>query len=205
MQIEFTGRQVVIHAKLRTQAQEGLSRIEKIIGGKSSAHVILTEEKFRQVAEVTVKCKMCGNLTAKCVAKEMDRALHDALEKVERQALKLVKKTVTLRRHPEKNAAGSVRLQTSDEALLQQPGMKAKLRNTRPSVTTVSKKGAQKVEGAPHLIRVEGMTVRMMNLDQAVKAAAESERDVFVFRTMEGLANVLHRRRDGQVEWIQVP
>lgn len=203
MQIEFTGRQVVIHAKLRTQAKAGLDRIEKIIGGKSTAHVILTEEKFRKVAEVTIQCKSCGDLTAKCVDKEMEKALHDALDKVEKQALKLVKKAVKLRRHPEKSAVGSVRLQTSDDNLDSQPGILARQRVAK---IVPAKKAVKRVAGSPHLVRiVDGVAMRPMNLDQAVKAAAQSERDVFIFRDSAGLANVLYRRRDGRVEWIEVP
>lgn len=128
MHIEFTGRQFTIPAKFKDMAQERLDKIEQLIGKTSTAHVILTEDKFRKIAEVTVQCKTCTDLSAKCEAKDMERALHDALIKVEKQVLKTVKRTVTKRRHPEKTAEGSVRLQTSDDHLAAQPGMVARKR-----------------------------------------------------------------------------
>jgi len=49
------GRQVVVTQPLRTLAEEGVERIAKILGKITSAHVVLTAEKHRQIAEVTVK------------------------------------------------------------------------------------------------------------------------------------------------------
>jgi putative sigma-54 modulation protein len=114
MQIEFTGRQFTIYPKLRTQAQTALDRIETIIGSNCTAHVILSEDKFRKIAEVNLQCKQHPDFTASCEAKEMEQALHDALDKVEKQATRVSKKATTLRRHPEQNAEGSVRLQSED-------------------------------------------------------------------------------------------
>jgi putative sigma-54 modulation protein len=44
-----------------------------------------------------------------------------------------------------------------------------------------------------------------MSLEEAVKEAAFRDRDVFVFRDMKGQAMVLHRKRDGKMELIEVP
>ncbi len=54
MNVEFTGRNTTIYPKLKQLAQTELDRIDKIVGGVVSAHVILSEDKFRMVAEVTV-------------------------------------------------------------------------------------------------------------------------------------------------------
>jgi putative sigma-54 modulation protein len=139
MQIEFTGRHITVTEKLRAQAQAGLERIAKVVGDSCTAHVILSEDKFRKIAEVNVLCKLNGNFTASCEAKEMEQALHDALDKVEKQMLKNTKRTTTKRRHPVQDAAGSVRLQTSDEDLKIQPGMVAKkLRGAKSSPQRLS-------------------------------------------------------------------
>ena len=55
MQVEYTGRQIAITPSLRRLAEEGLDRVGKVVGRGCSAHVILTEEKYRQTAEVTVQ------------------------------------------------------------------------------------------------------------------------------------------------------
>jgi len=47
--------------------------------------------------------------------------------------------------------------------------------------------------------------LRPMTLDEAVKEAAFRDREVFVFRDHGGQAMVLHRKRDGKMELIEVP
>ena len=58
----------------------------------------------------------------------------------------------------------------------------------------------------PHLVRSkDGVALRPMTLEEAVKEAAFRDRDVFVFRDHGGQAMVLHRKRDGKMELIEVP
>ena len=58
----------------------------------------------------------------------------------------------------------------------------------------------------PHIVRsTDGVAMRPMSLEEAVKEAAFRDRDVFVFRDTKGHAMVLHRRRDGKMELIEVP
>lgn len=99
MTIEYTGRHTTVTAKLKTQAEAGLARIDKVTNRCTSAHVILSEEKYRNIAEVTVKCRG-ENLVATCTAKEMETALHDALKKVEKQAISHRQRYETVRSHP---------------------------------------------------------------------------------------------------------
>ncbi len=113
MDLEITGRGTQVTQKLRQQAEEGLSRIEKVLGPKSMAKVVLSCEKNRCEAEVTVR-NTIGDFSSHTSAKEIDIALKDALDKVELQAVKARKKVVTTRHHPEHDATGSIRLQTSD-------------------------------------------------------------------------------------------
>jgi putative sigma-54 modulation protein len=58
----------------------------------------------------------------------------------------------------------------------------------------------------PHVVRsTDGVALRPMSLEEAVKEAAFRDRDVFVFRNHAGQAMVLHRKRDGKMELIEVP
>lgn len=99
MIVEYTGRQTVVTAKLKTQAEAGLARIAKVANRCTSTHIILTEEKYRKIAEITVQCRG-EQLVATCEALEMECALHDALQKVEQQAIKHKKRFDTVRDHP---------------------------------------------------------------------------------------------------------
>jgi putative sigma-54 modulation protein len=65
----------------------------------ASAHVILTVDKYRKIAEVTVK-NAGQEMVAACESTEMITALHDALAKVEQQAIRHRQKSTTTMRHP---------------------------------------------------------------------------------------------------------
>ena len=47
--------------------------------------------------------------------------------------------------------------------------------------------------------------MRPMSLEEAVKEAEFRDRDLLIFRNSAGDLFVLHRRRDGQMELVEVP
>jgi putative sigma-54 modulation protein len=103
MIVEYTGRGTAITPKQRRLADSELARIDGIIGRTVSAHVILTEDKYRQIAEVTLKTAT-ENLVATCEGTEMLVALHDALKKIELQAIKHKERRITVERHAKPNS-----------------------------------------------------------------------------------------------------
>lgn len=103
MIVEYTGRGTTISPKQKAQADSELARINGIIGRIVSAHVILTEDKYRQIAEVTLKTAT-DSLVATCEGTEMTAALHDALRKIEHQALKHKERKMTVERHGKPNS-----------------------------------------------------------------------------------------------------
>jgi len=96
MIVEFTGRHTTVTAKLKELAQVGLERICKVTNRCTSAHVILTEDKYRRIAEVTLLCRG-ESLVARCEGTEMESVLREALMKVEMQAVKHKERYVTVR------------------------------------------------------------------------------------------------------------
>jgi putative sigma-54 modulation protein len=99
MIVEYTGRQTVVTQKYKDQAEAGLSAIEKIVSGATSAKVILTVDKYRKIAEVTVT-EGSHTMVATCESADMLTALRDALAKVEQQAVRHRQKSTTTMRHP---------------------------------------------------------------------------------------------------------
>jgi putative sigma-54 modulation protein len=98
LNIEYTARGTTIGPKHRRLADGELERIDKMLGGTVSAHVILTEDKYRQIAEVTLLT--CNEtLVAACEGTDMLQALHDALKKIEQQAIKHKERKLTVERH----------------------------------------------------------------------------------------------------------
>lgn len=208
MDVEYTGRQTTITKKLKLQAEAGLARIAKIIGNSGSVHVILSSDKYRQIAEITVQTRHY-KLVARCEATDMEMALRDALETIERQAIRQKKKFGTIKRHPKADVKGA-----KEEAAA--PG--ARKASVVVKVATKSSVGRKAVPmlvhsfpshsplAEPHVVRSnDGVARRPMSLEEAVKEAAFRDRDVFVFRDHGGQAMVLHRKRDGKMELIEVP
>jgi putative sigma-54 modulation protein len=208
MDVEYTGRQTTVTKKLKLQAEVGLARIAKIVGNSGSVHVILSTDKYRQIADVTVQTRL-QKLVARCEATEMGLALRDALAKIEQQAIRHKKKSGTIKRHPKADgksakvdgaAAGARKAKVAAKvATKNSAGRKAvpMLVHSFPSHSPFSE---------PHVVRsTDGVALRPMSLEEAVKEAAFRDRDVFVFRDHGGQAMVLHRKRDGKMELIEVP
>jgi putative sigma-54 modulation protein len=214
MNLEYTGRQTTITKKLKTQTEAGLERIAKIIGDAGSVHVILTTEKYRQTAELTVQTRHL-KLVASCEATEMETALRDALATIEKQAIKHTKRKTTIKRNA-KDGVRQVAVVTVEEEVpgtsngssngsaAKAAGRNGARRTAVPMLVHTFPSQSPLVE--PHLVRSkDGVALRPMTLEEAVKEAAFRDRDVFVFRDHGGQAMVLHRKRDGKMELIEVP
>jgi putative sigma-54 modulation protein len=99
MVIEYTGRQTVVTQKYKDLAEAGLKRIRKIVDAPATAHVVLTVDKYRKIAEVTVT-QGSQSMVSNCESAEMSTALRDALAKLEQKAIRQKQKTSTIKRHP---------------------------------------------------------------------------------------------------------
>ena len=207
MDVEYTGRQTKVTRKLKLQSEAGLARIAKIVGNSANAHVILCTDKYRHNAEVTVQTRH-QKLVASCEATEMEVALHDALDKLEKQAIRHKKKFATIKRHP-KSDVKAANADTSTPAAVRKTAVKVAAKNSvgRKAVPMlVHSFPSRSPLPEPHVSRSnDGVAMRPMSLEEAVKEAAFRDRDVFVFRDHEGRAMVLSRKRDGKMELIEVP
>ena len=95
MTIEYTGRGLTVTAKWKKMADDELARIDGIIGRTVSAHVILSVDRHRHIAEVTMTAPL-ETLVATCEDTEMEKALHGALRKIEQQAVKHKERRTTV-------------------------------------------------------------------------------------------------------------
>ena len=211
MGVEYTGRQTAVTKKIKQQVEAGLARIEKIAGSVVGVQVTLTADKHRQIADIRIQTRD-QKLVAACEASDMEAALKEALEKIERQAVRHKKRTGTIKRHPKgevKVGHGKAVVEAVAPAVSKASASKAVAksaagRKTMPVVVHSFPSHAPLEE--PHISRTtEGVALRPMSLEEAVKEAAFRDRDVFVFRDYSGQAMVLHRRRDGKMELIEVP
>src|SRR5271155_3501231 len=100
MKISYTGRHEVFPPKQRSKFEVKLQKLSKTLdrGGEKEAHVILTQERFLHKVEITVNAwdRMfvgAGSNTDLVVA------AHQALERLEKQTLKVRTKRRDTKRH----------------------------------------------------------------------------------------------------------
>ena len=87
MNVEFTGRQYEITPAERKQVEHGLLKLQKILGNTFDTHVILATVKKRHIAEITVNVRN-NSLVGIAEAAEMSQAIGEAMDKIDRQAVK---------------------------------------------------------------------------------------------------------------------
>jgi len=98
MNVEFTGRHYEVTPTIRKSVETGLTKIHKILGDKFDTKVILAIEKRRHKAEITITPRN-GPLVSEAQAGDMKSAVNEALEHLEKQAVKYKTRWRSKKRH----------------------------------------------------------------------------------------------------------
>lgn len=220
MQVEYTGRQIAVTAAHRRIGDEGIERIVKILSKVVAAHIVLTTEKYRKTADVTVKMR-AGKIVGFAESNNMDTALREALAKAETQAVRWRKRWNAIKRQPKdekiphevlpvrarrasRTRAENVEENGNGAAIAAVTNGRRSAKTVLP--VTVHTFPAKSPIAEPHIVRsADSVALRPMTVEEAVKEAEFRDRDVFVFRNNEGTVCVLHRKRDGKMELIEAP
>jgi putative sigma-54 modulation protein len=199
MNVEYTGRQYEVTPAVRKQVEHGLGKLEKLFGSTFDSHVILTLEKHRHIAEITVKVRN-HPIVGIAESTEMSVAVGEALDKIDRQAIKYKTRWRSKKRHARKT-------QWSPALPKQQAQQMAVGSNAATAVPVVvhSFPAVAKLTEAHVVKSDDSVAMRPMTLEEAVKEAEFRDREVFVFRDPEGRVKVLHRKKDGKMELIEAP
>jgi len=198
MNVEYTGRQCVITPNIRKEVESGLTKIKKILGDKFETKVILAVEKHRHKAEITISPRN-GPLVGLAQAGDMLVAIGEALEHLEKQAVKYKTRWRTKKRQPRKGWDGEVTREVK-----QASGANGKEKLAVPMVVHRFPHVAKTTEA--HLVRSsDSVALRPLTLEEAIKEAQFRDRDVFVFRDPTGKVMVLDRTREGKMELIEAP
>ena len=88
MNVEYTGRQFEITPITRKQVEGGLEKLQKLLGNDFEAHVILSTEKRRHIAEITITVRNHAPIVGLSEAMEMTTADQGSAGPIERQAVK---------------------------------------------------------------------------------------------------------------------
>jgi putative sigma-54 modulation protein len=178
MNVEITGRHIVITPAIRTYVLKRLRKFVKLLGDNISFHVIIDVQKERQTAEILLKSKTL-DLAGKGRTDDMYASIVRAIEKLERQALKHKSKMVEGKRQREKTSSVAVK------ASVRTPSTRSKR----------SKSNGIKDEQAQR---------KPMTVEEAVIQLNHSDYPFIVFRNTEsGIVNVLYRRKDSSLGLIR--
>jgi putative sigma-54 modulation protein len=202
--VEYTGRHYEVTPSIRKEVETGLTKLRKILGDRFETKVILTVEKHRHKAEITISPRN-GPLVGLAQAKDMSIAVNEALDHLEKQAVKYKTRWQSKKRSARKSeevkkwnghsAQDAATVQTA--VGLTEKTVVAVVVHRYPAVSKTTE---------VHLVRSdEAVAMRPMTLEEAIKEAHFRDRDVFVFRDPKGKVMVLHRTRDGKMELIEAP
>lgn len=202
MNVEYTGRQYEVTNAIRREVETGLTKIRKILGDRFETKVILAVEKHRHKAEITISPRN-GPLVGLAQAKDMSIAVNEALDHLEKQAIKYktrwqAKKRSARKSEEVKKWNGHSEPEEVETAVgLSEKTAVPVLVHKYPPVAKTTE---------VHLVRSEdAVAMRPMTLEEAIKEAHFKDRDVFVFRDPKGKIMVLHRAKDGKMQLIEVP
>ena len=190
MRLELTARHFTIPAPVRKLAEERLARVLRPLNDSAvSAQVVVTRDKTRFHAEVTLHARGEHFLHGEATGRDAQTALGASIDKVERQVLKLKSKWTERKRQgisPAKAASATPR-----------PGRGAAVFGT----------GLEQRDngGQPmRIIRARRYAVKPMSVDEAAIEVADGRDAFLVFRNSSTEEiNVLFRRADGNLGLIE--
>jgi putative sigma-54 modulation protein len=177
MQVSVTFRKIDASDTLRNYAQEKLYRIKKYVEDPIEAHVVLSVEKFRHIAEVSINANGL-RLNGQEETGVMCSAIDMVVDKVEAQIKKY--------RH-------KLKKRKSDGG-------------PKPLVMRMNVLAGESFEEdqEPLIIRTKQINAKPMDIDEAVMQMdlANSEFLVFTNAKTENI-NVIYRRKDGNYGLIE--
>ena len=199
MNVEYTGRQFEVTPVTRKQVETGLEKLGKILGSNFEAHVILSLEKRRYIAEITVTVPNHPPIVGLAEGPDMTVAVGDALDRIERQAVKYKTRWKSKKRLARKRQEQAPQPEVSLAVAV--GGDVA----TAIPVKVHSFPNSVKYTEA-HIVRSsDSISFKALTVEEAVKEAEFRDREVFVFRDPQGRVKVLHRKKDGKMELIEAP
>lgn len=184
MQVSITGRHVELTPPLKSYVEEKLQHLKHSFDQVVDVHVVLSVEKNRQYAEVSIQA--CGvTIHGKEETEDMYASIDGVVDKLNRQ---LKRYRAKMQHHHKRGRIRNVDTQLSHRVLATP--------NTTEEIS---------VDYTPEVLHLEQMAAKPMSVDEAVmQMELSSKESVFVFTNQDTHhMNVLYRRDDGRFSWIE--
>lgn len=178
MQLSVTFRHMEASDALKDFARDKLSRIEKYLDSALEAHIVLSVEKFRHTADMTI-ISDGFKINGQEQTEDMYSAIDMVVDKIERQVKRFRQKI--------KNRKVSKRVKAKEVR-----------------IDVITPEADLEGESEPRIIRSRQMFAKPMDVDEAVMQM-ELSPDIFLVFTNAHTTkiNVLYRRDDGHYGLIE--
>src|SRR6267154_5412446 len=179
MNVEYTGRHCEVTPAIRKEVELGLTKIRKILGDRFDTKVILTVEKHRHKAEITITPRN-GPLVGLAQAKDMMIAINEALDHLEKQAVKYKSRWESKKRLARKSEEVKKWNGDSPRQEDMQTGVPNRIGLTEKTAVPVAVHRYPAVAKTTevHLVRSsEAVSMRPLTLEEAIKEAHFRDRD----------------------------
>jgi ribosomal subunit interface protein len=182
MAIQVTGKNLDLGEALRSHVQERIAHtVEKFIGRETNGHVRIEKEHGEFRTNCSIHLWQGMSLEAHGVAA-------DAYQSADRACERLEKRVRRYKRRVKRRGGETPRKQTSA---------------TDYVIHAADEGGEEQDEDNPVIIAEAEMPVHEMAVSDAVMQMDLSDRSVVVFRNAShGQINVIYRRDDGNIGWI---
>ncbi|MGH9377374.1 MAG: ribosome hibernation-promoting factor, HPF/YfiA family [Terriglobia bacterium] len=175
MRIEYTGRQIEVTPDLRQYAEERLQKLNRVLHNRSSIHVILEAAKHRRTAEITLKWR--EHTLVGCEETTDPRSsINGAIDKLEKQAVRLLQRRWTRKRRPGPTSAVTLNVMKMEQ-------------------------GAGEDRAG---VAAERIPIKPLSVDEAIATLEADSKDLVAFRNTEtDRINIMYWRRDGRLVLVE--
>jgi putative sigma-54 modulation protein len=201
MRLELTGRHITITASIRALVEDRLAPTLRMLNDSAvSSQVVLTKEKARVRAEITLHARGEHFLHGEAAGRDVQTAFAVAVDKVDRQVQRLKSKWSKRKRQgisAAKAASVAPRPERAARAFSATRGLPASA--PRPTPAASARNAAE-----PRIIRARRYEVKPMSVDEAALEVVDGADAFLVFRNAAtDTINVLFRRPDGNLGLIE--
>ncbi len=184
MKIAITGRHVEVTSSLRDFVEKKVSKLEEFFSGVREVRVILSVEKYRHTAEVTLKAGG-KHIAAKKTTKDMYASIEEVTQAISQQAS----------REKEKQRSQSSR---------RHRGRPASVRGLSPADSLEPARELPEEAPREKVVRVKAFAPKPMSLEEALMEFRAGDGEVLAFvNSKNKLFNVVFRRKDGSLGLVE--
>jgi putative sigma-54 modulation protein len=190
MRLELRGHHVDVTPGLRRFVEEKLSKLERLLNDRAvSAQAILTVEKRRHVADITLHARGERFLHGLGASGNWETSLTQAVAKISHQVQKLKTKQMEKRHN----------LKAPSLEPLEPVVKRAKI--VKPAGSAPPRRARQRM---PRVVHSTREPVKPMSVEEAIREVEAGGDGVVVFRNADSQGiNVLYRRPNGELTLVE--